>query len=499
MNSSIHSLASHASSNVTTASQQHMDSFLSMYGTGSEWRFGSRQNQWWRRLLHIQPDSLSLPLDKDRVGLLLGTATTGLSMSMLRLAMNAARNGWRVVLFDAFGSKYRAALFLAAMQQAGLEHILTYPYEPYDGWQGTAEQVSQRLLQLLPMDEYPQERFLVSICLQALLSTRKVTRLSDLARQMSNLLKTTHAFPLGMASYLAPILDAQPAWLRMQVAALFESLTVQVGNKLDGKWSFQDVEAAYLSFNTIASPDKAPLQASFLLSDLVRQLTAADRDTSPVLLLIEHPELLFDVEQLCPLLADIEHLCAAAYLSIGSLSDLHFSMYRILSYVQTMLIHRNSVMNGVLSLFPNVSRKRVPPAQVLAQLSNDECFVVRDAFVWHARIDPLGIAPVRIGKAYMTVHEKLAQEQKRSCASPISPFDIPWEIDDLDIGPDSLDSVFFGLYGNSALWPNSLGIILRNELSHLTCTGQTPFHQSTGKHRKTDGKRDDSKEKKEGA
>ncbi len=156
-------------------------------------------------------------------------------------------------------------------------------------------------------------------------------------------------------------------------------------------------------------------------------------------------------------------------------------------------------MNGEHSPFSSVSHKRVPPAQTLALLPNDECFVVRESFVWHARIEPLGIYPVHIGKAYMTVHEKWAQEHKRDCASPISLFDIPWEADDLDIGPDSPDSVFFGLYGNSTLWPNSSwGAAFRNDLSHLTYTWGTPSNQSKGKHRKTHGNRDGT-EKKEGA
>jgi hypothetical protein len=411
-----------------------------------DWQFGSNFSQGWKRLLHLPPSPLSLDLSEHSVGVLFGTTPQGIDMSLLRLATNAARHCWKVILFDAMGSKERAATFLAAMQYAGLQKVRVFPHAPFDGWRGTPEQISQRLLHVASFDSAPSLQHLAAILLPAFLSEKRVSGLGDLVSRFTDLLQQrSSSFPQHTAVHLPTLLQSVPRYELVELALRCGTLATLLGSSLDGEWSFEDASAAYLSFNALTHPRSARTQATLLLADLARYLTESGRQTEHVLLLIQHPELLFDLEQqLAPLLATTEQVGMRVFLAVSRSADLGYQAHRILAYAQTILLHRGCAGWSDLAPYVSVPRKLVPSVQTLAQLPDDECFVISNGVVRHARLDPVGIPMVSIRQAYTSLFGQAAQAtwegEKQAPHASIFLFDLDdLDLDDLDLDDLGLD------------------------------------------------------------
>src|SRR5579871_4938767 len=85
------------------------------------WYIGERLPQGWWKHRSLWPVSVALPLDKEQ-GAIFGQEDADLDASLLRLAFNAARDGWKVFLFDAHGTAENAARFVTAMAGARCTH-----------------------------------------------------------------------------------------------------------------------------------------------------------------------------------------------------------------------------------------------------------------------------------------------------------------------------------------------------------------------------------------
>jgi hypothetical protein len=269
-----------------------------------DWKFGTRVQQWWERLLHQPLRPVFLNPSERSLSVLLGTATRDTETSMLRLATNAARHSWKVVQFDGLGSHARAATFMAAMQQAGLQDIHAFPYEPYNGWQATPELLQQHLLNEMPFYRGPYQQHLAALCLSALFADKPMTSLKELFKSLADLphemyVWMSHHSTTPFAKYLRELSRQEFA----DLAGRFGAFATLLGDSMDVKWSLGQADAAYLSLDAITHPLRARTQAALLLADLVRYLTDSGRSKKPVLLLLQHPELLFDLEeQIVPIL-----------------------------------------------------------------------------------------------------------------------------------------------------------------------------------------------------
>ena len=367
-------------------------------------------------------------------------------MSLLRLATNAARHSWKVVLFDALGSETRAATFLAAMRQAGHQEIRVFPHQPYDGWRGAPEQVCQRLLQVAPSYRVPSHQYLTAVCLSTVLSKTKVTSMDELVRRLANLLPPKRSVPLQAAPHLSATLRAVRPSDLAEPLLRFEALSTLLGNSLDGTWSYKDVDAAYLSFNVCGRPLEARTQATFLLADLASYLTETSRGAEHILLLVNGPELLFDSKQLVPLLASIGHLGGSAFLALPSTKDLETT--HLLSHAQTVILHRNTVAQDDLSLLLPWDSHCSSSMKAIERLPDNECFVIHHGHVEHVRLDPVHIPQVSIRHAHASVFgpsKKPTAQPTWGEATPhvFSPFHLPIEPpdDDLDTFPFCLENL----------------------------------------------------------
>lgn len=152
---------------------------------------------------------------------------------------------------------------------------------------------------------------------------------------------------------------------------------------------YDQKDAAYVSFNTWGSPREARHHAQFLLDKLFCSSLSCK---TPVLLLINHPERLFDPEQMTPLFARMRASHGSLFLATSSPEDFGWAADRLMSDASVLLIHR-SLSSRPFELY--VARpwwKRNPLHNTaLQRLSDHECFVLGKGEVSHVRVAPVSI------------------------------------------------------------------------------------------------------------
>ena len=272
-------------------------------------------------------------------GILFGTTEIGLSTTLHRIAFNAAHAGWKVFLLDAQGSETRAATFYATMQEANpLSRTRVFPKTPYAGWSGTPDAILHRLLQLSPSREPYYQHIATAALSSVLLEDAPSLHCShDLVQRLTGLLENRSRYD---GSSLIRLLHSLRHVDLPGTPLRYAAFSALAGNSLNGTWSYDEADAAYFSFNAWSRPDEARMQARFLLADLASYLVERTKTRTPVLLLINHPEQLFDLEQVAPLFARMQAAHGSLFLAASSPSDFGHAAQRLMSDASVLLIHR---------------------------------------------------------------------------------------------------------------------------------------------------------------
>jgi hypothetical protein len=249
------------------------------------WEFGRRVNGGW-----LRPSKTLYSLNlATHAGIIVGLSEKGIHLSQLRLAVNAARNGWKVVLFDPQSSPRKAAEFVAAMRLAGS-----------------------------PCTAYSQ-----------------------------------------------------------------------TGTALYRDTSDDCTNAVYLGFNVWQSATTESRDiAQALLSDFTQFLSASQ--AHHVLLLIEHPALLFNLEEIWPLFSLLEQAQGSLFVSARSVADFGKDAPKFLKNARTLIIHRS---NTTLPFEPYVSLhwSRHHPFfdGSIRQFDHHDCCVIHAGQATHVRVTPV--------------------------------------------------------------------------------------------------------------
>ncbi|GCE32047.1 hypothetical protein KDA_75310 [Dictyobacter alpinus] len=319
------------------------------------WEFGWRMNGNWRRLLHLPEESYALDL-ASHAGVIVGLSEEGVHMTQLRIAVNAARQGWKVVLFDAQSSERKAAEFVAAMRQAGLGD--TYVSSRTDE-HGTTERTSTAHGTRTDGDHsYPEiSPHALDDALQCLLGGKDP--FSD------------------MSAHIMP-----PHGLLEQVRREpFEEPPPAV--------PYESANAVYLGLNVWEGAQEAQDTAQACLSDFTRFLSTTR--TRHVLLLIEHPALLFNMQEICPLFALLEQAQGSMFVSARSVADFGKEAPRLLKNARTLIAHRSTPE----PFEPYVSQRgwnqRPFFGEAIRQFHRDECFVIHAGQATPVRVNPIFI------------------------------------------------------------------------------------------------------------
>lgn len=191
--------------------------------------------------------------DLGKHGIVIGASGSGKSQTLLRIAVGAACvHGWQVIYIDGKGDEDAGIRFIAAMLSAGVQRVKMYPAEPYNGWVGNEEALLSRLL---AVEEYSDTHYraVAENLLRLAISVPQnpVKNSKDLLQRLNltnGLLLALYAGDPEQEAYLTYLSKRDPLGVYNRYAALLGKLRGQ----LDGSWSFDTVDAAYVCLDGLA-------------------------------------------------------------------------------------------------------------------------------------------------------------------------------------------------------------------------------------------------------
>lgn len=211
-----------------------------------------------------------------------GASGSGKSETLLRLAVAAAKVlKWQVIFVDAKGDYHNAAKFLVAMQDAGVTNVKMFPREYYNGWQGTRDALISRLLAIDNVAEVTnagQQHYqsitenLVEMAVNAPGGPPRSSQelLDQLMLKNGKLYDMYEGYHEPQA-YIYNLLDRPQEALGTY--SHYRAFFTKLRGKLDGTWSYDDCDAAYILLNGLALPEVVNGLGRFLLADFANYAT----------------------------------------------------------------------------------------------------------------------------------------------------------------------------------------------------------------------------------
>jgi len=211
-----------------------------------------------------------------------GASGSGKSETLLRLAVAAAKVlKWQVVFVDAKGDYHNAAKFLVAMQDAGVTNVKMFPREYYNGWQGSRDALISRLLAIDNVAEVTnagQQHYqsitenLVELAVNAPGGPpRSSQELLDRLMLKNSKLYDMYEGYREQQAYLFNLLERPQEALGPY--SHYRAFFTKLRGKLDGTWSYDDCDAAYILLNGLALPEVVNGLGRFLLADFANYAT----------------------------------------------------------------------------------------------------------------------------------------------------------------------------------------------------------------------------------
>lgn len=391
--------------------------------------------EWSTRGLFILPIH-----EMSKHGVVIGASGTGKSETLLRLAVGAARVlGWQVIYIDGKGDQGAGLRFVAAMKSAGVQSVKMFPTESYNGWIGDEEALLSRLLAVEEFSD-THYRAIAENLLRLALSApgHPVTNSTDLLLRLNltnEVLFGLYAGNPDLEAYLTYYGKRDPLGVYNRYAALL----VKLGGKLDGAWSYDTVDAAYICLDGLALPG--------IVSGLGRYFTQ-DFAHYAGLRKPKERRVLFIFDEIGAVDVDLANMyervrsCGVSVFVAGQ-SD-HSIAYRslvqnadrILSAATTIILHAGNNPDriigraGTLYTVEEVSgvegdeasghgsmrvaeSPKIDP-NVIRQLTTGEVYVIA-----HGKAHQVRVMPVRVGNAEMADAEVYVHQQPP--ALPIQP------------------------------------------------------------------------------
>ncbi len=186
-------------------------------------------------------------------GVVIGISGSGKSESLLRKAVGTARlHNWQVIWIDGKGDEEGGRRFFAAMRTAGIQRVKMFPTEPYNGWVGGEEALLSRLLAVEEFSDSHYRAVAENLLRLAIaVPGNPVKNSRDLLLRLNLVNGVLLGFYAGDAdkeAYLTYLSKKDPLGVYNRYAALLSKLHGQ----LDGSWSFDTVDAAYICLDGLA-------------------------------------------------------------------------------------------------------------------------------------------------------------------------------------------------------------------------------------------------------
>ena len=223
-----------------------------------------------------------------------GSTGSGKTETELRIAYGGHKTYHRQVIYlDAKGETKRedemqednAARFVAAMHAAGARSVYVFPALYYNGWQGTPQELKNRLLAVVDYSESPFYGDVAANALDLALSAPTTPRSSAhfLANLRYDRLKAIYKDnPRQYQRVLA--LDKH---LLQQVEMRYQVFFSAVAGQLDGALDYADADAVYLRVRGFTLHNEAPRLGRFFVMDFIHYIAERRRPGIKTLFIID--------------------------------------------------------------------------------------------------------------------------------------------------------------------------------------------------------------------
>jgi hypothetical protein len=222
--------------------------------------------------LPMRGPDLVLPFDAmPRHAVILGASGSGKTETAMRIAHETAvQTDAPIFYLDAKGDRPAAERFCALMRAAG-RRVRVFPNEPFDAWRGDWRAIVNRLLEVIefvPEGPAAYYRDIAKTALQLACNhpggpPRSSAEL--LGRLDYELLLNAHGPTTAVLSL--------PRDKVSQVRLRYEAFFGQMGRALDGDWSWDDADAAYLLLDSVALGEDTAGAACLLFADFAHYFT----------------------------------------------------------------------------------------------------------------------------------------------------------------------------------------------------------------------------------
>lgn len=223
----------------------------------------------------------------NRHAVVVGGSGTGKTEFVLRLAYVARKiYGWKVFYIDAKGDPANAARFRQVMEQAGVRHVPVFPDAPYNGWVGDQTSLFNRLVAVEDYSEPYYKAVAKTVLSLAVKAKSGEPRNSTAFLQRLNLgeLATLYEGDRSLRTDALGSLDGEHLdGVLRRYFGFFDALD----GKLDGDWSFDTTDAAYLLLEGLALKEEARSLGRYLLEDFANYISRRKDSAERVLLIVD--------------------------------------------------------------------------------------------------------------------------------------------------------------------------------------------------------------------
>lgn len=355
-----------------------------------------------------------------RHALILGASGTGKTETSLRIAEQLARGTDALVFYlDAKGDRETAARFCALMEGAG-RRPRVFPNEPIDAWRGDWRAIVNRLLEVIQFATDGPASYYRDIAKTALqLACRHPDgppRSSDelLHRLDYERLLDAHG-PTG--AVLALPRD-QVSQVRLRYHAFFG----QLGRQLDGNWSFEQTDSAYLLLDSVALGEDSAAAASLLFADFAHFFSRRKPRVRPCLLICDEFAAISRASDLALKVEQARSFNTSLILVPQTLSGMgsESERDRILGSVELLIAHAGNEPERIAELAGNRDVLRLSHHLERGIADGDAIARLES----HPRLDPASIRELPVGCAWLIRRGRAARVAIEPAAS-LSPVPLP--------------------------------------------------------------------------
>jgi hypothetical protein len=203
--------------------------------------------------------------------LVCGATGSGKTETLLRLAWTLARTSDAPVFYlDGKGDRETAARFVGLMADAG-RSTRVFPNEPFDAWRGQAHEIHGRLMEIIDYTSDGPAAWYRDVAKNVL---RLVCEHPDgPPRSSTQALARMDADNLAKAHQGSSALAALTAQQIRQVRLRYEAFFGQTRGALDGTWSWEDTNAAYLLLDSLALREETAGLSRMIFEDFAHYFT----------------------------------------------------------------------------------------------------------------------------------------------------------------------------------------------------------------------------------